>query len=101
MVTFELAGTVYTLSDDEATLLLSPQAAESLIRWCVAKPASNAVPQDAPPRWTAMQVDFESEEQALFLTLGLGARVRVMGPPLLRDRVAAELRAISDAAGQS
>jgi hypothetical protein len=46
-----------------------------------------------------MQVDFESEEQALFLTLGLGARVRVIGPPALRARVAAELRAMSEAAG--
>jgi predicted DNA-binding transcriptional regulator YafY len=83
----------------DATLLLSPQAAESLIRWCVAKPAAMAVPQDAPLGWTAMQVDFESEEQALFLTLGLGARVRVMAPPALRDKVAAELRAMADAAG--
>jgi predicted DNA-binding transcriptional regulator YafY len=82
----------------DATLLLSPQTAESLIRWCVAKPAATAIPQDAPPGWTAMQVDFESEEQALFLTLGLGARVRVMEPPVLRARVAAELRAMSDAA---
>jgi predicted DNA-binding transcriptional regulator YafY len=84
----------------DATLLLSPQAAESLIRWCVAKPAAMAVPRDAPAGWTAMQVDFESEEQALFLTLGLGARVRVMRPPALRDRVAAELRTMADAAGQ-
>jgi predicted DNA-binding transcriptional regulator YafY len=82
----------------EATMLLSPQTAESLIRWCVAKPAATAIPQNAPPDWTAMQVDFESEEQALFLTLGLGARVRAIGPPALRERVAAELRAMSDAA---
>jgi predicted DNA-binding transcriptional regulator YafY len=84
-----------------ATLLLSPQTAESLIRWCVAKPAATAIPQDSPPGWTAMLVDFESEEQALFLTLGLGARVRVIGPPALRDRVAAEVRAMSNAAIQS
>jgi predicted DNA-binding transcriptional regulator YafY len=81
----------------DATLLLSPQTAESLIRWCVATPAATAVPKDAPAGWTAMRVDFESEEQALFLTLGLGARVRVMAPAALRERVAAELRAMSDA----
>jgi predicted DNA-binding transcriptional regulator YafY len=82
----------------DATLLLSPQAAESLIRWCVATPAAAAVPEDAPAGWTPMRVDFESEEQALFLTLGLGARVRVMEPATLRNRVTAELRAMSDAA---
>jgi predicted DNA-binding transcriptional regulator YafY len=80
----------------DATLLLSALAAESLIRWCVATPAAAAVPKDAPAGWTAMRVDFESEEQALFLTLGLGARVRVMTPVGLRERVATELRAMSD-----
>jgi predicted DNA-binding transcriptional regulator YafY len=79
----------------DATLLLSPQAAESLIRWCVATPAG-AAPKDAPTGWTAMRVDFESEEQALFLTLGLGARARVTAPAALRERVATELRAMSD-----
>jgi predicted DNA-binding transcriptional regulator YafY len=81
----------------EATLLLSPQAAESLIRWCVASPAASSLPKDAPMGWTAMRVDFESEEQALFLVLGLGARARVMEPPPLRERVAAEVQAMSAA----
>ena len=80
----------------EAILLLSPQAAESLIRWCVARPAEVPLPKDAPEGWTAMQVDFESEEQALFVALGLGARVRVMEPAALRDRIAAEVVAMSD-----
>ena len=80
----------------EAILLLSPQAAESLIRWCVARPADVPLPKDAPEGWTAMRVDFESEEQALFVALGLGARVRVMEPVALRARVAAEVLAMSD-----
>ncbi|MGB9415765.1 MAG: WYL domain-containing protein, partial [Acidobacteriaceae bacterium] len=80
----------------EATLLLSPQAAESLIRWCIARPADVPLPKDAPEEWTAMRVDFESEEQALFVALGLGARVRVAEPVALRDRVAAEVVAMSD-----
>jgi len=79
----------------EVILLLSPQAAESLIRWCVARPAAIAVPKGAPPGWPAMQVDFESEEQALFVALGLGARARVIEPTALRDKVAAEVRAMS------
>jgi predicted DNA-binding transcriptional regulator YafY len=81
-----------------ATLLLSPQAAESLIRWCVATPAAKPVPKDVPPGWVAMRVDFESEDQALFLGLGMGARVRVMEPEALRQRVATEVKAMFDAA---
>jgi predicted DNA-binding transcriptional regulator YafY len=77
-----------------ATLLLSPQAAESLIRWCVATPATTPVPRDAPAGWVAMCVDFESEEQALFAALGMGARLRVMEPQALRQRVAAEVKAM-------
>jgi predicted DNA-binding transcriptional regulator YafY len=77
-----------------ATLLLSPQAAESLIRWCVATPATTPVLKDAPAGWVAMCVDFESEEQALFAALGMGARLRVMEPQALRQRVAAEVKAM-------
>jgi predicted DNA-binding transcriptional regulator YafY len=81
-----------------ATLLLSPQAAESLIRWCVATPAETPLPDGAPAGWIAMRVDFESEEQAMFLALGMGARVRVMEPQELRQRVGAETKAMLDAA---
>jgi predicted DNA-binding transcriptional regulator YafY len=78
----------------EVILLLSPQAAESLIRWCVASPAAVSSPKGAPAGWAAMQVDFESEEQAFFVALGLGARARVMEPAILRDRIAAEVLAM-------
>jgi predicted DNA-binding transcriptional regulator YafY len=81
-----------------ATLLLSPQAAESLIRWCVATPATTPLPEGTPAGWVAMRVDFESEEQALFVALGMGARVRVVEPQEMRHRVAAETKAMSDAA---
>jgi predicted DNA-binding transcriptional regulator YafY len=84
----------------DAILLLSPQAAESLIRWCVARPAAATLPKDAPEGWTAMQVGFESEEQALFVALGFGARVRVMEPAALRDQVAAEVRAMPGGASR-
>jgi predicted DNA-binding transcriptional regulator YafY len=81
-----------------ATLLLSPQAAESLIRWCVATPAKTPLPEGTPSGWSAMRVDFEGEEQALFVALGMGARVRVMEPQELQQRVAAETKAMSDGA---
>src|ERR1700744_6328341 len=80
----------------EAILLLSPQAAESLIRWCVARPAEVPLPKDAPEGWTAMRGDFEGEDQALFVALGLGARARAMEPVALRDRIAAEVSAMSE-----
>jgi predicted DNA-binding transcriptional regulator YafY len=82
----------------KATLLLSSQAAESLIRWCVATPATTHVPDDAPTGWVAMHVDFESEEQALFVSLGMGARVRVMEPRALWQRMAEEVKTMFDAA---
>lgn len=79
----------------EATLLLSPQAAESLIRWCIARPAEAARPENAPAGWVTMQVDFDSEDHALFLVLGMGVRVRVVGPAALRDRVRGEALAMA------
>jgi predicted DNA-binding transcriptional regulator YafY len=82
----------------EATLLLSPQAAESLIRWCVATPADAPIPEDAPAGWLAMHVDFESEEQALFVVLGLGVRARVLEPAALFDRVMGEAMVVAEVA---
>jgi predicted DNA-binding transcriptional regulator YafY len=82
----------------EATLLLSPRAAESLIRWCVATPAGAPIPEDAPAGWLAMHVDFESEEQALFVVLGLGVRARVLEPAALFDRVMGEAMVVAEVA---
>jgi predicted DNA-binding transcriptional regulator YafY len=79
----------------EATLLLSPDAAESLIRWCVATPAAISLPGNAPKDWIAMRVDFESAEQALFLVMGMGVRARVLKPSALLDRVAGEAMAVA------
>jgi predicted DNA-binding transcriptional regulator YafY len=85
----------------KATLLLSPQAAESLIRWCVATPAAIPVPGDAPAGWIAMYADFESEEQALFLVLGMGVRARVLQPAPLVERVAGEAMIMAKVAERS
>jgi len=41
-------------------------------------------------------VRFESEEEAVFVILGLGARVDVIRPESLRKRMAAELSAMMD-----
>jgi predicted DNA-binding transcriptional regulator YafY len=81
-----------------ATLLLSPQAAESLIRWCVATPATTPLPANAPLGWIAMHVDFEHEEQALFVALGLGVRARVLEPAALFDRVMGQAMMMAEVA---
>ncbi len=77
-----------------AVLSVSPDAAESLLRWCVAS-VMDAPSRDGPPGWITLRVDFESEEVALFVTLGLGARASAISPPALIDRVDAEFRKLS------
>jgi predicted DNA-binding transcriptional regulator YafY len=77
------------------TLLLSPETAASLKRWCVTEPAEVALPPDSPKKWVAMEVEFESVEQALFVVLGMGVRARVLEPAALLDRVAGEAMVIA------
>jgi predicted DNA-binding transcriptional regulator YafY len=74
----------------KTTLVVSPDAAVSLKRWCVAEPSAIELPPNTPKTWVAMEVEFESEEQALFVVLGMGARARVHAPRRLLDRVAGE-----------
>lgn len=81
----------------ETILMVSPQAAESLMRWCFVKPADLRPPEDAPAEWMAMRVEFESEEQALFVVLGMGVRARVLAPSALLDRVAGEAMIMAEA----
>jgi predicted DNA-binding transcriptional regulator YafY len=40
-----------------------------------------------------LQVAFENSKEALFITLGFGARVQVLEPASLRDQVIEEMRA--------
>jgi predicted DNA-binding transcriptional regulator YafY len=41
-----------------------------------------------------LKVDFDSEAQARFVALGMGAGVRVLAPESLRDSVRKEIRAV-------
>ena len=43
--------------------------------------------------WVTLRVEFEDEEHARFMVLGLAPRVDVIAPASLRDRVAADLAA--------
>lgn len=81
----------------QATLALAPDAAASLSRWCRVLPAQppQGIPA-LPDDWTVLQVFFESTEEALFLALGLGARVHVLAPATLQDRVRQQMLAAQD-----
>ncbi len=69
-----------------ATLLAGPEAAQMLLRWCGAVSCA----ESAPEGWQALRVDFESEEQAIFVVQGLGSQVCVLEPACLRDCIRAE-----------
>lgn len=56
-------------------------------------PDDSAVGADADDRIT-LNVDFDGENHATFVVLGLGPRVEVIAPPALRARVAAEIAAM-------
>ncbi len=82
----------------EATLLLSPEAVQSLTEWCVMKPAKVRHAKGPTPDWKAMRVEFESEDQARFVVLGLGLRARVLEPRALFDRVMGESMMVAEVA---
>ncbi|MEP7367003.1 MAG: WYL domain-containing protein [Acidobacteriota bacterium] len=66
-----------------AVLRLTPAAAERLKMWMVIEP------QKADP--TLWRAEFESEAQAVFISLGLGASAEVLEPDTLRERVSSEI----------
>jgi len=70
------------------TLHLDARAAESLKKWRSALPEQLAGP-DAAGRVT-LRLQFDDEEQALFVVLGHGPRADVVEPASLRDRVATD-----------
>ena len=82
------------LEQFQVTVALAPSAAHDLRRWCRLTPAealdrSPSLPGD----WTIEHVSFESQEEARFVMLGLGARASVLAPENLRAQVSAEVRA--------
>ena len=73
-----------------ATLAMSPQAVQALAQWCAMRQVS-APSRKLPEGWAAYAVDFDSLYSAQFVSLGLGAAVRVLAPEALRAAVAQEL----------
>jgi len=74
-----------------ATLGLTKKTATMLGRWCEMKPVQKAV-MGLEAGWSAVEVEFESLEQARFVVLGLGAGARALLPRALADEVDEERR---------
>ena len=77
----------------DATLRLEPRAAKWLRMWRFTSPAQVVAGPDADG-WVTMHLLFDHEEEAFFMVLGLGARVDVIEPAALRERIAAEAAAV-------
>lgn len=74
----------------EALLRLEPRTAATMKSWGCFSNAKTA--QDvSPDGWITMNAQFEDEDQACFIVLGLGPRAEVVQPPKLRERVAADI----------
>jgi predicted DNA-binding transcriptional regulator YafY len=75
------------------TLALAPDAAVSVRRWCrVSVAAETRCSPELPEGWSVLHVSFENDQEARFITLGLGALVMVLAPESLRDQVSEQMR---------
>jgi predicted DNA-binding transcriptional regulator YafY len=85
----------------EATLCLTPGAARRLSEWGGTRPIddrdglsiSAGHADDHPDDWVKLIASFDGEDEAMFIVLGLGTRVKVMAPEDFRQRIAAEAQA--------
>jgi predicted DNA-binding transcriptional regulator YafY len=75
------------------TLRAEPELAGKLMQWHAAKvlPAGKTDPDG----WTKVRAEFEDEEHACFVALGMGARAEVLEPATLRARVIASAAAVA------
>jgi len=81
----------------EAVLRLHPRAARTMKMWHPTAVVADQLPQAIPASseiWTTLRVQFDDEEQALFIVLGMGSRAQVVAPESLRRRIQAELTAM-------
>ena len=75
-----------------ATLRLAPRAADSLRMWYRVQPGPTDGRRD-PDGWVTLRVQFDDEEGACFVVLGLGPVVDVIEPASLQARVQAAVAA--------
>lgn len=77
----------------EVTLSMEAKAARSLATWMETTEIEGSKPQAAED-WVTIRASFESVENARFVLLGFGARVRVLAPASLRRIILEQARAI-------
>ena len=74
-------------------LALAPSAAQTLGARCPTSPVANHESlKDLPEGWAVLTAEFEDEEFARFVVLGLGARARAIEPREFCDRIGVEIR---------
>lgn len=74
-----------------ATLAMSEAGAAEMAPWVTMRAVQSAAPGELPEGWKTYAVEFDSAYGAQFVTLGMGARVRVMGPEELLRAVREEI----------
>ena len=74
----------------EVTLRLEARAAANIKRW-------RMVLEEVENRdgWETLRVQFDHPEEAVFVVLGMGARVEVVAPESVRERVREEIRGMA------
>lgn len=73
----------------QATLRLHPDAAREMKLWRMIRHDSGEAP--GKDGWFTDAVQFDDEQQALFVVLGFGAKIEVLAPDTLRERARAAL----------
>jgi predicted DNA-binding transcriptional regulator YafY len=75
-----------------AVLSLTVEGARRLQAWCATKPVAQSGRDNEREDRVMLQADFETEEQARFVVLGLGSQVLVVVPQELRQWVREEAK---------
>jgi predicted DNA-binding transcriptional regulator YafY len=76
-----------------AVFAMSAAGAAELAPWSPMRPVGGDVELRLPEGWRIWAVEFDSAYAAKFVAMGMGARVRVLGPEELRQNVERELQA--------
>jgi len=78
-----------------ALLRLEPRIAETMKTWGCFSNVETSQDSDAEG-WITVRAQFDDEDHACFIVLGLGPRADVLEPVKLRERVAADIARIAD-----
>ena len=95
MVNVAIAGLPNGVTAEPATLSLTPGAAQTLGARC---PLSQVTPPRGfvvPEGWLTVRAEFDHEDFARFVVLGLGMRARVIEPAEFRQTIHDEALAVT------